>query len=506
MTGPTTGRSQARSFPDLVTARAVAEPSKVAIRLADGPSQLTFGEWERRSNRAARQLLALGVAPGDKIGLLFDSAHWVEFAVAYCATQKAGATAVPISEKATTAEINHVLASCGAALAVGMGKEPEGAQLEWRYAPFEQLETGDDATPPGVVLRPGDLAQIIYTSGTGGKPKGVAATHDNLAFGYELAPRRRAFEHSELFIHAFPIGTAAAQLMLLYAVTGHPTALVLPSFGVDRFCAAIERFAVGTVFLVPTIAIELLNSKAPERYDLSSVVALGSSSSALPPSVAHALTNAFPNASVLNFYTSTEALPAQVTMLIDAERPDSVGLPIGSSSLEIRGPDGTALPAGEAGEVWLQCPTTPRAYYGDAQATATAFKDGWVRMGDIGWLDDDGYLYLLDRDKDVIKTGAMRVSTTEVEATLHENPHVRDAAAVGLPHSTLGSMVAAAVVLDEKASLQQVRVFLRDRLAQYKVPLQWVVVDELPRNPMGKIVRDEVRRLFAPAPARAGQE
>jgi acyl-CoA synthetase (AMP-forming)/AMP-acid ligase II len=499
-----TGRDRARSFPELLTARASMEPSRVAIQLADGASSLTFGAWEQRSNRAARKLLAQGVEPGDRIGLLFDSAHWVEFAVAYCAAQKAGAAAVPISEKATAAEIDHVLASCGASLAAGV--EPERSELASRYVQFGELETGDDAGPPEIALQPGDLAQIIYTSGTGGKPKGVAATHENLAFGYELAPRRRAFEHSQHFIHGFPIGTAAAQLMLQYTVVGHPTSLVLSSFGIDGFCAAIEQFAVGTVFLVPAIAIELLNSKAPERYDLSSVVALSSSSSALPPSVAHALTSAFPNASVLNFYTSTEAMPAQVTMLVDAERPDSVGLPIGSSSLEIRGQDGTALPAGEVGEVWLRCPTAPRAYYGDAKATATTFKDGWVQMGDIGWLDDDGYLYLLDRDKDVIKTGAMRVSTTEVEATLYENPHVRDAAAVGLPHSTLGSMVAAAVVLDEKASLRQVRAFVRERLAQYKVPLRWVVVDELPRNPMGKIVKKDVRELFASSPAETGQE
>jgi acyl-coenzyme A synthetase/AMP-(fatty) acid ligase len=504
MTGPAGGGNRASSIPGLLAARAAAQPAKVAIQLADGAGRLTFAAWERRSNRAARQLLANGVGHGDRIGLLFDSAHWVEFAVAYCAVQKAGAVAVPISEKATTAEVDHMFAACGASLAVSEGSEPASSQHAPRYVQFEQLDAGDDAGMPAVVLKPGDLAQILYTSGTEGKPKGVAASHENLTFGYEPAPRHRAFEHSEHSIHAFPIGTTAAQLMLLYAVTAHPTVLVLESFDVDRFCAAIERFAVGTAFLVPAMAIDLLNSKASERHDLSSVIALGSSGSALPPSVAHALTKAFPSASILNVYTSTEAMPAQVTMMIDPERPESVGLPIGTASLEIRGQDGTALPAGETGEVWLRCPTTPRTYYGDVRATATAFKDGWVRMGDTGWLDDDGHLYLLDRDSDIIKSGAMRVSTTEVEAALHEHPQVKDAAVIGLRHPVLGFMVAAAVVLDETTPLQQVRDFLRGRLARYKLPLRWAVVDELPRNQMGKVVKEDLRQLFESSPAGLG--
>jgi acyl-CoA synthetase (AMP-forming)/AMP-acid ligase II len=492
-----TGANWAPSIPALLSARAAAQPARVAIQLADGTSGLTFAAWERRSDRAARGLLALGTERGDRIGLLFDSAHWIEFAVAYCAVQKAGAVAVPISERATVAEISHVLTSCGASRVVGAGAEPGRPLPGSRYVPLGQLDAAGAAGPPGIALKPGDLAQILYTSGTEGKPKGVAASHENLAFGCELAPRRRAFEHSQHFIHAFPIGTTAAQLMLLYAVTAHPCALVLGSFDVDRFGTAVERFAAGTAFLVPAMAIDLLNSKAPERYDFSSVVALGSSGSALPPSVAHSLTQAFPNAAILNVYTSTEAMPAQVTMMIDPERPESVGLPLGAAGLEIRGRDGTALPAGQPGEVWLRCPTTPRTYYGDARATATAFQDGWVRMGDTGWLDADGHLYLLDRDSDVIKSGAMRVSTTEVEAVLHEHPKVRDAAVVGLPHPVLGFMVAAAVVLDEMTPPRQVQAFLRGRLAQYKVPVRWAVVDELPRNHMGKIVKTELRRLFA---------
>ena len=458
-----------------------------------GTGSLTFAEWHRRSGRVARHLMDRGIEVGSRVGLVFDSAHWTDYAVAYCGAQRAGAVPVPLSHRFTAAEIEYTLTSCSASLVVSGLPE-----LTVRCAPqasFEELDHGD-AEPPPIRAKPGDLAQIIYTSGTSGKPKGVGASHDNLTFGCRLAPRYRLYGHSKYFLHAFPIATNAAQIMLLNAIVAHPAAITLEQFDADQFCRIIEEHSVGTVFLVPAMAIELINSKAFERHDLSSAVVVASSGSALPQSVALSLTDIFPNATVFNSYTSTEAMPAQVMLMIDPHEPESAGFAVGNISIRICDDDGSPLPAGDTGIVWLRCPATPRFYYAAPGETTNTFRDGWVRMGDVGYLDDEGRLFLVDRESDVVKAGAMKVSTTEVEAVLHDHPQVREAAVFGVPHPVMGSMLAAAIVLDEEGSLPRVRSFLRERLAPHKVPVRWLAVDRLPRNQMGKVVKAELRGLL----------
>ena len=459
-----------------------------------GSAGITFADWDRRSDSAAHGLLGYGLGRGQRVGLLFEPADWIDFAVAYCAVQKAGGVAVPIYERATASEAERILISCAASFVVGTRPCPFGPDKKTlRVRDLEQGQAG----PVDIRLRPGDLAQILYTSGTTGQPKGVAASHANLAFGLGPAPRYRLFRHSDYLIHAFPIGTNAAQAMLVYAIAAHPSSLRLGSFDSERFCAAIEEFAVGTVFLVPAMAADLVEAAMAGQYDLTSVVMVSSGGSTLDPSVARSLRRVFPNATVLNCYTSTEAMPAQTAMIVDDERPASVGLALGAVQIRAAGENCGPLPAGQAGEIWLRCPAPPRAYYHDATATAEIFKDGWVRTGDVGYLDRDGYLYITDRESDVIKCGAMKVSAAEVEQVLHEHPLVCQAAVLGVAHAVLGSMVAAAVVLRPGGSVGEVRAFARRRLAAYKVPVRWLEVGDLPRNGMGKVVKPELRQLFA---------
>jgi acyl-CoA synthetase (AMP-forming)/AMP-acid ligase II len=458
-----------------------------------GGGSLTFGEWHSRSGRVASHLLDYGIEAGSRVGLIFDGTHWTDYAVAYCGVQRVGAVPVPVSHISTAAEVEYTLTSCSASLVVsGL------PQLDVRCAPqasFAELDHGD-VEPPPISAKPEDLAQIVYTSGTSGKPKGVGASHENLTFGCRLAPRYRLFGHSKYFIHAFPLATNAAQMMLLNALVAHPPAITLEHFDAEQFCSIIEEYSVGTIFMVPAMAIELINSKAFERHDLSSAVVVASSGSALPQSVALSLTDIFPSATVFNSYTSTEAMPAQVMLMIDPHKPESAGFAVGNIGIRIGGDDGSPLPAGDVGTVWLRCPAKPRFYFADPEETTEIFKDGWVRMGDVGYLDDEGRLFLVDRESEVVEAGAMKVSTTEVESVLHEHPHIREAAVFGVPHPVMGSMIAAAVVLDEDGSLPGVRSFLRERLAPYKVPVRWLAVEKLPRNQMGKVVKGELRELL----------
>lgn len=481
------------SIPDLLAARAERTPTRVAIEMVESAQALTFLQWRRRSDRVAANLAADGVAPGDRVALLFRSPDWIEFAVAYCGVQSCGAVVVPVPEHASTAEVDHILDACGSVRTVGMH--------DGRHQAFADLEREPTAPMTEVTVEPDQLGLILYTSGTTGKPKGVAASHRNLTYGCEVSPRRRAFEHSEYFLHAYPIGTTAAQAMLVNTLTVHPAALVLGRFDAAAFGSAVEDYGVGTAFVVPAMVIELLDTGAFDKYDFSSLEVMSSTGSTLPPAIAQELVRRLPHATVFNTYSSTEALPAQVTMIVDATRADSLGLPVGlpdgTPGVAIRAADGADLPAGEVGDVWLRCPTAHRTYFADPTATAATFRDGWVRMGDVGRLDADGYLHLEDRATDVIQTGGLRVSTTEIENALLEHPAVHSVAVLGVPHPVMGVVVGAAVVLRSPVGRAELRAFLRDRLARHKVPLRWLFPADLPKNAMGKVVKKELAAGFA---------
>jgi acyl-CoA synthetase (AMP-forming)/AMP-acid ligase II len=231
-----------------------------------------------------------------------------------------------------------------------------------------------------------------------------------------------------------------------------------------------------------------------QKFDMSSVLLLGSAAAALPPALALRLTEAFPQATVTNYYTSTEAAPAQTVMVFDPQRPGALGRPAFGSAVRIG--DGT-LPPGTTGEVWLRSPAAPRVYVSDEDATRQVFHEGWVRMGDLGYLDEKGYLYLVDRAGDVVKSGAFKVSTLQVEAAVHEHPEVVEAAAFGVPDPVLGSVVAVAVVVSAPVEPKDLRAFLEGRLARHELPARIVVMDALPRNRTGKVVKRELLAMLS---------
>ncbi|MEV7806804.1 AMP-binding protein [Microbispora sp. NPDC088329] len=504
MTGTTGTRAvPALTVPELLRLRAEQEPDGVAM-IVEGHGTLTFAEWDRRSAALAAGLADRGITPGDRVALHFGSRDWIDFAVAFFGVLKAGAVAVPMSDRLAPAELRYMIEHCAAA-AVLLGRDLAApAERSWTATPAE-LEAGvePETAQEGPRVRPGDLAQILYTSGTTGRPKGVGASHANLAYGCVTQPKRRRFAHSRHLLHAFPIGTNAGQTMLINALDARPAVLTPARFTPGRFARLIETYRPGTVFLVPSMAIELLDAGLHERHDMSSVVLLGSAAAALPPALSERLSAAFPNATVTNYYTSTEAAPAQTIMIYDRTRPAALGRPAFGGSLRITDESGTPLPPGETGEVWMRSPTATRSYYGDAEASARSFRDGWVRMGDVGYVDADGYLYLVDRESDVVKSGAFKVSTLQVEAALHEHPGIAEAAVFGLPHPVLGSVLGAAVVPRSQGrpespglSEKEVRAFLMDRLAWHELPERVLVVDSLPRNQSGKVIKKGLPALL----------
>ena len=457
-------------LPDLLRRRAADDPGAVALRVGDAAA-LTYGAWERRSNAAARGLVARGVRPGDRVALALADEDLAGYAVAYLAVLKAGAAAVPLGARFSGDELDRVVAHAGASLVVGE---------------IDSLEAGRPDGPFQVPVGPDDLAEILYTSGTTGLPKGVACSHANLMAHDVPVDSGPAPPGPVSFLHAFPIGTQAAQeaLRVPLRIPGR-TAIALPAFDPEALCALVERHRVRRLQLVPAMAHLLLASGAAGRHDLSSVRRVILSSAPAAPALFRRLAAAFHQASVWNAYALTEAGGARTLMEWDERRPAAVGRPVGATEIRI-----------VDGEIWLRRRDTPsRWYYADPEATADAFAGGWVHTGDAGFVDDEGYLHLTDRTKDLVITGGLNVSSVEVENALYEHPAVVDAAVVGVPHPVLGEDVAAAVVLRAPTPARELQDVVRARLPEHKVPHRVVVVDRLPRNRSGKVVKADVRRL-----------
>lgn len=485
-------------IPDLLRKRAVEAPYATAI-IVDGGGSMSYGEWDARSNAMARGLAERNVVAGDRIALFFENSEWLDFAVAYFAVLKAGAIAIPLSSRFAGAELAGILERCAATGVVWGKSVPHGSG--W-HATVTQLERGQSSEPFGVAVLPEDIAEVLYTSGTTGLPKGVACRHVHVVA--PLTQQEGWPPHwwracaGGVYLHMNAVSTAGGQLRLFEPLgPSSMTALALPTFDPGRFCQLAAEHRVAVVQLVPAIASAILDSGAWRHHDLSTVQVVSLGCAHLPASLVPRLAAAFPEARLVNMYELTEARYAGTSLVCDGTRPACVGRPRGATRVAVTDEAGGGLPPGVAGEIrlrWRGLP--PQHYFRDAEATTAVFVSGWTRTGDIGYLDDDGYLYLTDRLKDVIIKGGMNISTVEVENALREHPLVTDCAIFGTPDESHGEEVAAAIVSDYPLSLEDIRSFLGARLSVHKIPKRLLRLTELPRNRSGKVLKNDLRARY----------
>jgi acyl-CoA synthetase (AMP-forming)/AMP-acid ligase II len=462
-------------IPEELAERADRFGERVAIDV-DGVGQLTYRQWEQRANAAARGMAANGVVKGDRVGLLMPTADAIEFAIGYVAAHRAGAAAVPINPRYARREIDHIVADCSPRLVLEAGA-------------VRDLEAAGDPSPLAVDVGDDDIADIFYTSGTSGVPKGVVSTHANAAH-HSLKP----MEAGGVFQHSMPLATfTGVHGALLTPMRLGVTSIVQPGFDTTRFAELIEEQRSNYVLMVPTQILLLLEAGTLAEHDTSSVLAVMFGGAPTPPAAVEALGDAFPNAVLINGYGLTEG-GASVCALPPGEarrRPGSVGKPMPGAEVRVVDDEGCDVPGGDVGEIVLKVPTGERRYWGDEEATSKVWRNGWVYTGDLGRIDEDGYLYVVDRKKDMILRGGYNIYCVEVEDGLHEHPDVVEAAAVGVPHRVLGQDVCAVVRLRPGATpltVESVRAFLGDRLADYKLPRRVEMRTEpLPRTGMGKI-------------------
>ncbi|GIU89406.1 MAG: hypothetical protein KatS3mg010_0505 [Acidimicrobiia bacterium] len=362
-----------------------------------------------------------------------------------------------------------------------------------------------------------DLLAILYTSGTTGQPKGATLTHrqaianlQNILVGGVAAAMRgepppevgaKLRSATLLVVPLFHVTGCLATMVLAYATGGKLVLMPVGRFDPDVAMQIIEREKITSIGGVPTVMWRILESPNLGKYDLSSVQRASYGGAPAAPELVERIEQVFPNLrkTLSTAYGLTET--ASVATLISGEdyfaHPGSVGRPVPTVEVRVVTDDGLDAAPGERGEVWIKGPTVmARGYWRRPDANEAAFSEGWFRTGDIGYLDEEGYLYLVDRAKDMIIRGGENVYSVEVEHVLFDHPDVVDAAVVGVPHRTLGEEVKAVVQLrpGSTATAEDLQEFCRQHLADFKVPAYVELRDEpLPRNPAGKVLKNLLR-------------
>jgi malonyl-CoA/methylmalonyl-CoA synthetase len=461
------------TLPDLFARR---RPSD-ATPFLDVPGErvFTYGDALATSAAIANGMRAAGVRPGDRVAVHCEKDPWVVFL--YLACVRAGAVFLPMNPAYTPAEVDLIAGDAQPTLLLRSADE------------IEALAADNESGFDDVVAEPGDVAVMLYTSGTTGRPKGAMLTHRNLASNAATLHEVWGFEPGDRLLHSLPVFHAHGLFVALNCVLANGTdAVFLRRFDVD---AVLEHLPRCTVFMgVPTHYTRLLG--AP-RFDAEAcrTVRLFVSGSAPLLSSTHDEFRARTGHQILERYGMTETAMITSNPLVGARKPGTVGRPLPGVDVRLDAPD-----EGGVGGIELRGPNVFAGYWGRPELNDTEFTaDGWFKTGDLGTFDDDGYLTIVGRSKDLVISGGLNVYPKEVEDVLDAIDGVLESAVVGVPDPDFGEAVVAVVVATPGARLDPdaVRTASRERLAGFKVPKRVVVVDELPRNAMGKVEKATLR-------------
>lgn len=495
----------------LLSQHARREPEKPAI-VYDG-DVLTFGALDRQSNRMANALRAEGLKPGDRVILYVGNS--VALVVAVAALWKAGALPVPITTWTVGRELAF-LVSDSKPFAVLYGPEqsaavrsaelPDGV-MHIMTEPVDHaidlkalIAAGEDKPPPALPPEPDD-AMIGYTSGTTGNPKGSILTNSNLITTQLFTSAVTSARGEDIYMIMTPIAHRVGMSRLVTCFTLGATVIVMPKFDPADAIALIERHRVSIISLVPTVARLLLERIEATGASCDSLRLITATGEAFPETLKSRLAAALPHVGLWVLYGMTEGgVPAAISPEEQKRKPGSVGQPMPGVEIRLLDDAGAEVPPGESGEVVMRSGApgrvmVSREYFNRPEANREAYRDGWFRTGDLGRFDADGYLYLVDRVKDMILSGGLNIYSREVEQALEAAPAVREVAVVAGPDEEFGECVVAYVALKPgaTATASALTEHCRDRIASYKKPKHIFFVDALPRNVNGKVLKVALR-------------
>jgi long-chain acyl-CoA synthetase len=446
--------------------------------LHHGDGTVTFRELERGAGLAAARLRELGVDAGDRVALKLPNGP--EFATAWFGAMRLGAIVVPLNVLLAPPEVDERMRISGARLLVD-----DTSLLRGGVEPVSDIADRAAADP----------AVVLFTSGTSGRAKGAVLTHGGIRFAAVAAARALGLAPGDVVLGAAPFSHVLGQSTgLVGTLSAGASVAIVERFEAEPTLRYMTDTRTTIVLGVPTMCIALCEA-ARSAVDLPPVRIAHVGGAPVPLEVVRDFEETF-GGEVVEGYGLTELSGIATTYVLGQRRkPGSVGMPLDGTEMRIVGADGAACPATELGEVQFRGPSVIPGYWQDEESTAEALSsDGWLSTGDIGYVDEEGYLFLVDRKTDVIIRGGYNVYPREVEEVLYAHPAVLEAVVVGLPDPSLGEEVAALVVLRPGVVTDPdaLRAYTREQVAAYKYPRHVLVVDSLPKGPTGKILRREI--------------
>ncbi len=528
--------------PSLAAVFEASKPFAARTYMVLDDDRVTFDAHRRAVSQLAKQLVADGVKKGDRVAIIMRNLP--EWSVAFWAALHAGAIVTPLNAWWTGPELEYGLTDSGTKIALVDAErwervrehvdkcpdlkrvyvcrsyediaDPRARKLEDVIGVPNSWAKLDEVAFPNVTFDPEDDVTIFYTSGTTGKPKGAVITHRNIISNFfnAMCAQARSFlrrgeplptpdptvQKSSLISVPFFHATGCFAVMMP-AVLGGSKLVMQRRWNADQALELIEREKITTAGGVPTIAWQIIEHPRFEEFDLSSLETISYGGAPSAPELVRRLKERFPNLKPGQGWGMTEtSATATSNYGEDYERkPSSCGVPSPTGEIRIVGDKGQDLPVGQVGELWYRGPIVVRGYWKKPEATAETFVDGWVKTGDLAKVDEEGFVYIVDRAKDMLIRGGENIYCVEVENALYDHPAVMDAAVIGVPHRTLGEEPVAAVHLKPgmKASEEELRHFVSQKLAAFKVPVKVVFLPEtLPRNANGKIMKRDLKQYF----------
>lgn len=506
--------------------------SRVALK--EGQKTITYQELDRRTSALGEYFLSVGVNPGDRVAVLSKNSS--EMIETFISCYKYGLTYVPLNYRLPMDKLQYILSDCEASVLVVskeyadlaasfrdynvklktiiVTKEPHSRMQFYDEAVSDKCRASDNNGPSGGVFDDTTRAAIVYTSGTTGLPKGVILSHRNLLETAKIQVMEMGIVPTDRGLSVMPLFHIGGNALALGHLCRGATMVIMPEFNVKEVLDVIVHERITTSHLVPTMIAMLLEDENIHHADLSSLRAIAYVGSPMPPSLLKRAVGIFGKETFLQLYGQTEFSPV-ITCLSRQEHTGgfeqeaegsisflkSCGRPVFNVEVRIM-KEGREVPRGEVGEITARGETIMAGYWNRPDLTEKKIIDGWLYTGDLGRMDEDGYVYLVDRKEDMIITGGENVYPTEVERILYEHPTVQEVAVVGQPDEKWGERVVAAVVLREGSTLTENELlsWCRGRIQGYALPRRIYFFDTLPKNATGKIVRmlvlEEVNKLL----------